>query len=124
MADPFEARTLGDYVREARIHKQRSLRDIGASLELAPSYLSDIENDRRVPSEEVLKGLSRELELDFDELMALAGRFGHRAERYLKRNPTAGRLFRRLSEANLGEQELKKLLHQAEQLRKKREAQS
>ncbi|SRR6266542_5959761 len=124
MADSVEAQTLGDYVRQARIAKGHSLRDLAARLDLAPSYLSDIENDRRVPSEEVLKGLSRELALDFDQLMAFAGRFGDRADRYLKRNPTAGRLFRRISEANLDEQELKKLLHQAEQIRKKRDARS
>jgi transcriptional regulator with XRE-family HTH domain len=124
MADSGEAHTLGDYVRQARLAKALSLRDLAAKLDLAPSYLSDIENDRRVPSEEVLRRLSTELELDFDQLMAFAGRFGDRADRYLKRNPTAGRLFRRLSEANLGEQELKKLLHQADLLRKKREASS
>lgn len=124
MADFIQAQTLGDRVRQARIAKGLSLRDLAGRLDLAPSYLSDIENDRRIPSEEVLKGLSKELELEFDDLMALAGRFGDRADRYLKRNPTAGRLFRRLSDANLGEQELQQLLRQAEQLRKKRDAKS
>ncbi len=95
---------------------------MAAKLELAPSYLSDIENDRRIPSEEVLRGLSKELKLEFDELMALAGRFGNRAERYLKRNPTAGRLFRRISEANLGEEDLKRLLREAEEMRQRKEA--
>ena len=122
MADSFEAQTLGDHVRDARISQGRSLRDVASKLELAPSYLSDIENDRRIPSEEVLRGLSKELKLEFDELMALAGRFGNRAERYLKRNPTAGRLFRRISEANLGEEDLKRLLREADEMRKRKEA--
>ena len=35
--------------------------------------------------------------------MALAGRFGEDAERYLRRHPTAGALFRKLSETNAPE---------------------
>lgn len=115
---------LGDVLREARIAKGKGLREVARKLDLAPSYLSDIENDRRVPSEEVLRGLARELGLNFDELMALAGKFGDRAERYLRKNPTAGQLFRKISEGNLEERDLQKLLKQADALRKKKEPSS
>jgi ribosome-binding protein aMBF1 (putative translation factor) len=47
--------TLGDIVREARLAKEQSLRQVSKLLEITPSYMSDIENDRRVPSEEVLQ---------------------------------------------------------------------
>lgn len=115
MADRIE--TLGDRVRAARVRAGLSLRDLAKQLDKAtPSYLSDIENDRRVPSEKVLLNLSRILELDFDELMGAAGRFGEDTDRYLRRQPTAGVLMRRLSQQNLDEDALELLLKQAERL--------
>lgn len=113
--------TLGEIVREARIAKGKSLREISKLLDITPSYMSDIENDRRVPSEEVLRSIVQLLELDFDHLMALAGRFGENADRYMKKQPVAGVLFRRISESNLQEAELRDLLRRAEELGKKRD---
>jgi len=109
--------TLGDRIRAARVDAGLGLRELARRLEKAPSYLSDIENDRRVPSEEVLHALSHELGLDFDELMAMAGRFGEQAERYLRRSPTAAILFRRISESRLKEAELRGLIDQVDQMR-------
>jgi len=109
--------TLGDRIRTARVAAGLGLRELARRLEKAPSYLSDIENDRRVPSEEVLHALSRELGLDFDELMALAGRVGEQAERYLRRSPAAAMLFRRIVESRLKEAELRGLIDQVDQMR-------
>jgi len=113
--------TLGDTIREARIARKRSLRDLAKALEITPSYLSDIENDRRIPSEDVLRNIADLLELEFDDLMALAGRFGEDAERYMRRHPTAGALFRRISDEKLSEEALQKLLRTAERLGKDKE---
>ena len=78
--------------------------------------MNDIENDRRVPSESVLIRIAAELGLDVDRLLAAAGRVGEGARDYIKANPTAGVLFRRVSGAGLDEQGLKKLLEQAEKM--------
>ena len=91
-------RTLGDIIHDARARLKLTLRDVTKKLEITPSYLSDIENDRRVPSEEVLAKLATLLQLDVDDLMARAGRFGENAVRYMMRTPAAGVLFRRLAE--------------------------
>ncbi len=107
---------LGDVLRDARVAANLSLRDLAKKLEITPSYLSDIENDRRVPSEEVLRQLATELKLDFDHLMAMAGRVGEQAERYLKQHPAAGTLFRRISDKRLPEEDLKKLLQQVDRM--------
>lgn len=93
-----------------------SLRELARRIERAPSYLNDIEHDRRVPSEGVLRQLATELRLDADLLLAAAGRVGEGAERYMRSNPTAGVLFRRVSDAGLGEQDLRHLLEQAEEI--------
>ncbi|MBI5949704.1 MAG: helix-turn-helix transcriptional regulator [Chloroflexi bacterium] len=109
-------RSLGDHLREARLRRGLGLRQLAAIIDKTPSYLSDIENDRRIPAEDVLHDLGEALGLNFDELMALAGRFGQQAERYLRRQPVAGQLFRRISEANLQAEDLSKLLETAEGL--------
>lgn len=101
--------TLGEILRDARVKSEVTLRDLAKTLDLAPSYLSDIENDRRVPSEEVLHRLAEVLQLRFDNLMALAGRVGDDAERYLKKHPAVGALFRRISDKRLSDEDLKKL---------------
>ena len=116
----MSTQTLGEIVREARIAKGKSLREIAKTLEITPSYMSDIENDRRIPSEDVLRNITTLLDLDFDHLMALAGRFGEDADRYMKKQPIAGVLFRRISENNLQEDALRKLLEKADELGKKR----
>lgn len=120
MSEPREPKSLGEYLRDARLKKELSLREVALKIDVAPSYLSDIENDRRVPSEAVLRELAQVLDLDFDYLMALAGRFGNRAERYLRRHPAAGMLFRSISDANLEDRDLQRLLKQAEELKKKK----
>lgn len=111
-----DARTLGEVLRDARVSAELTLRDLAKKLEITPSYISDIENDRRVPSEDVLARLAAELKLTFDDLMARAGRVGDQAERYMKQNPAAGVLFRRISERRLPEEDLQKLLTQVEKM--------
>jgi transcriptional regulator with XRE-family HTH domain len=107
-------RTIGDVIHDARAKLKLSLRDITKKLDITPSYLSDIENNRRVPSEEVLGKLAKLLELDYDDLMARAGRFGEDAVRYMMRTPAAGVLFRRLAEGKASGETVDKLLKLAD----------
>jgi transcriptional regulator with XRE-family HTH domain len=113
--------TFGEMLRIARTKQGISLRSFATKLNITPSYLSDIENDRRIPSEEVLHQLAELLRLDFDDLMAQAGRFGEDTERYLKKQPTAVKLFRRISESNLDEENLLKLLKAVDDVNKEKE---
>ncbi len=113
--------TLGDRIRVARARKRQTLRELAVAVGKAPSYLSDIENDRRVPSEDLLEELAKALDLDFDELMAAAGRIGSDADRYLRRTPAAGVLFRRLSEHNVSPEALERLIDQVPDLAKDNE---
>ena len=122
MANNRNAKSLGELIREARTPKG-SLREFAKKLDITPSYLSDIENDRRIPAENVLRRIADLLGLDFDELMAKGGRFGEDADRYMRRHPTVGVLFRQLSESNLADDDLAKLLKKAEDLAKKTEGQ-
>jgi nitrogen PTS system EIIA component len=107
-------RSFGETIRTSRLATGLSLRNMAKALKITPSYLSDIENDRRVPSEEVLQRIAQLLRVDFDHLMAIAGRFGADAERYLRRHPAAGVLFRKITERNLRDDELQKLLEEVD----------
>jgi transcriptional regulator with XRE-family HTH domain len=120
MVNENDSLTLGDVVREARNSAKLSLRDLAKRINKTPSYISDIENDRRIPSEDVIRDIAKVLNLEFDEIMALAGRLGSRAERYIKRHPIVGVLLRRISDGNLQDEDLKKLLQQVERLTEKR----
>lgn len=110
--------SVGDIVNEARVGKRLGLRALARELNIAPSYLSDIENDRRVPSEAVLRDMARVLELDFDQLMQEAGRLGEGAEQFLRDNQLAGRLFRRMARSQLDQEALEKLMSSLEELEK------
>jgi transcriptional regulator with XRE-family HTH domain len=105
-------RTLGEVIHDARTNLKRSLRDVTKELDITPSYLSDIENNRRVPSEEVLSKLGTLLNLNYDDMMARAGRFGEDAVRYMMKTPAAGLLFRRLAEEQATGETIEKLLKQ------------
>lgn len=43
--------TFGAYVREKRLTAQINLRKLAGILDIAPAYMSDIENDHRYPPE-------------------------------------------------------------------------
>jgi transcriptional regulator with XRE-family HTH domain len=106
--------SLGGRIRERRVELEIGLRELARRLDITPSYLSDIENDRRVPAEDVLRNLAREIDLSFDELTGLAGRLDQQTEKYLRRQPTAAVLFRRLRERGFGEADIGKLIQNVE----------
>jgi transcriptional regulator with XRE-family HTH domain len=119
MASHGRGKTLGTQIRDARIDAEQTLRGLARDLGLSPSYLNDIEFDRRVPSDEVLRQIAARLGLDLDALLATAGRLGiatKDAEQYIRETPSAGVLFRRVTHDRLTEGQLKRLLEQVDQM--------
>ena len=108
--------SLGELIRETRVARGFKLRPFAKLLRISPTHLSDVEHERRVPSEEVLGDIARELDLDFDVLMNLAGRLGEKTERYAQSRPEAATLFRKLSKKNVGRSVLKGLDAELERL--------
>lgn len=90
-------KTFGEWLRDARAAKGVTLRCLNRQLGISPSYLCDIENDRRIPAEELMHKITDSLELDFDEAMARAALLGEDTRRYLKRNPDAVALIREIA---------------------------
>ena len=66
--------TFGSYIRELRIKDNIGQRDLAKKIGIAPSYLNDIEkNKRSAPKPKVIKELSLILNTDLDFLNDLAG---------------------------------------------------
>jgi len=119
MASKGSGKSLGKQIRKARIDAEHTMRGLARELKLSPSYLNDIEFDRRVPSDEVLRQIADRLALNLDELLAAAGRVGiakGTTERYIKETPSAGILFRRVTNERLTEDQVKDLLDQVDKM--------
>lgn len=118
MASHGRGKSLGKQVRDARVAANQTLRGLARDLGLSPSYLNDIEFDRRVPSTEVLRQIADRLALDVDALLAAAGRVGiaKDAEQYIRETPSAGVLFRRVTTDRLTEDQLQRLIKQVDKM--------
>jgi HTH-type transcriptional regulator, competence development regulator len=66
--------SFGSHVRQLREAKGESLRSFAQRVEVSPAYISQIENDLKVPTEEFIGELAEALDEDFDVLLALTGR--------------------------------------------------
>ena len=101
--------TLGERLRELREKNRISLRHLAARVRITAPYLSDIELDRRHPSERVLADLARALHTPVDELrqhdpksllseiqrrIETDGAYALALRRLLARYPTAEELMR------------------------------
>ena len=116
----ISAAELGRTIRDTRVKQGLSLRELAKRLQISPTHLSDVENDRRDPSEELLRALASNLELDFDHLMVMVGRVYSVTEKYVQRVPEAVSLFRKVSEQELSASELRELERHAERIARER----
>lgn len=82
-------KSFGKLIKEARKDKSYSQRELAQLLGVDFTYLSKLENDRAdyAPKEDVIRALARNLSLDEEELIFLAGRIPQKYEQLLKQNP-------------------------------------
>ena len=93
--------TFGRLIRQARKDKAYSQRELAGLLSVDFTYLSKLENDRAdyPPKEDVIKALARNLDLDQEELIFLAGRLPQQYKALLRQNPKEMQaLFRRMQD--------------------------
>ncbi len=109
MGPSIDPPSVGARIRAARAERGLGLRELARRIGRAPSYLSDIELGRRVPTEDVIGAVASELGLDPGELMDRAGRIGQAGEELLRRSPAACALVRRIAEISPGEASLERL---------------
>jgi transcriptional regulator with XRE-family HTH domain len=78
--------TFGKQILRARKAKGYSQRELAKLVGQDFTYLSKLENDRAdyPPKEDVIRSLARNLDLDAEELICLAGRLPQGTEDFLK----------------------------------------
>ncbi len=111
------AKTLGETIQEARSPRFK-LREFARLLDVSPTHLSDVENNRRIPSEQLLSLIAQHLGLDLDDLMASAGRVPEETLRFIEKHPEAISLFRKVTALQPGD--FRALEKAADELARKR----
>ena len=108
-------KTLGQRIRELREEKDLSLREFARQLgDTSPAHVSDIENSRRNPSDELLQKMAVVLGVGFDELKNLDNRLPvEELKRAIQNDPKFGFALRKLTETNITAEELLKFTERA-----------
>ena len=106
--------TFGSYVREIRIDNNIGQRELAKKIGIAPSYLSDIEkNKRSAPKNDIIKKISSILDINLDFLNDLAGvskkNIAPDIVEYIEKNPNIKSLIRSIKNNNLDNDEIEKI---------------
>ncbi|MCL2931343.1 MAG: helix-turn-helix domain-containing protein [Trichodesmium sp. MAG_R03] len=111
-------KSFGNLIRKARKDKGYSQRELAKHLGVDFTYLSKLENDHAdyAPKEEVIRRLAKNLNLNPEELIFLAGRIPQQYEEILKQNPREMLvLFQRMQENPEFAQEISQATRENEQ---------
>ncbi len=105
---------FGLFIRELRIKKNIGQRDLAKKIGVSPSYLNDIEKEKRsAPKLTVIKKISKYLETNLDELNDLAGvskkEVAPDISEYMEKNPKIVSLIRSIKNNNLNETQIESI---------------
>lgn len=111
---------FGRFVKDKRQSLNITLRTLAELLEIAPSYMSDIEKGKRnAPTQEILEKMATVLELNNDDknkLFDLAAESKNEVAQdltqYVTENKNVRVALRRAKELNLGEDEWLKIINE------------
>ena len=108
--------TFGEMLRDKRkqMTPVASVREMARRMEISPAMVSDLENGRRRPSEELCEKVAAHYGIDRESVFAVAGVYGEKTERYLRWHPEATRLIRKLAALDLTEGQLMHLAEAAD----------
>lgn len=101
--------TFGEQLKDMRKENGETLKEVAAALNISPSYLSEIEHDRRTPSEDVLDAMSKHFEVPYVSLAAEARVIDTATERYMKRHPAVYRMLMTMAHFDLDDTKLGRL---------------
>lgn len=103
-------KTLGDRIRELREARDLSLREFARKLgNISPAHISDIENSRRNPSDDLLQKIADVLGVEFAELRAFDTRLPvEELRRAMRHDPALGFALRKLAESKVSSSDILK----------------
>ena len=106
--------TFGSYIRKIRIKNGIGQRELAKKISVAPSYLNDIEkNKRTAPKNELIKKLSNILKVELKILYDLAGiskkTIAPDIEEFINSNPNLISLLRTIKESKINNEEIKQI---------------
>ena len=106
--------TFGSYIRKLRVENKIGQRELAKKIDIAPSYLNDIEkNKRAAPKNITIEKISIILNADLNLLNDLAGNSKKTlppdVNDYLEKNPKIISLIRTIKNNNLNDSELEKI---------------
>ena len=106
--------SFGTFIRKFRIKKNIGQRELANKISIAPSYLNDIEkNKRTAPKKELIKKISDVLEINLEILYDLAGSSKNKIapdiEEFILNNPTISSLLRTIKENKISNYEIEQL---------------
>lgn len=117
---------LGKLLRDHRVNVlNKGLRAMARLLDINPTYLSDIENDRRIPSAEVIRKITIHYKLKESSLLAKAKRMDPDIEKIVTQNETYAakvpEFLRTVSESNFTMKQWDRLIKQIRENSKTRQ---
>jgi len=105
---------LGERVRELRLGKGLSQRDLAGRVTVGFPYISKVENGLETPSEETLVALARELDVDADELVLLANRIPSEISDIIRDKTTAATFLRKWKSGEISDDDVDQLIKRAD----------
>ena len=79
---------FGAYVRQEREGREIGLREMAKKIGVSPTYLSKIERDEFAPpAEDKVRKIAEILDIDVDELLALAGKVSTDLSEIIREHP-------------------------------------
>jgi transcriptional regulator with XRE-family HTH domain len=104
---------LGEEIRRLRLRAGFTLRGLAADVGISAAHMSDIEHNRRRPSEKVLRKIADKLKSvggTYSSLEKLISGIDTKTREWAASTPGARALLRRLLEADLDPQEIQRAL--------------
>ena len=106
--------TFGSYIRKLRIKHDIGQRELAKKVGVAPSYLNDIEKEKRTaPKNELVKKLSVILKADLSFMYDLAGEskqsIASDIEEFIKDNPNIASLIRTVKDSKISNEEINQI---------------
>ena len=124
MSDEDEpAATLGQEILRLRLKSGTTLRSFAESIEVSPAYVSDIEHDRRKPSDEVLRRIAKELRLvgaTFEALDKLSARLDPATQRWVANSPEVRQMLREVKKSGQNPLDIIRILEERKQQEKRK----